>query len=73
VPAVVQDTGFGNVIPTGCGVLTFRTTEEAVGDIEGLAKDPDGHSRAAREIAEEYFDSDKVLSRLLEQAFQTSR
>jgi hypothetical protein len=68
VPAVVQDTGFGREIPIGEGVLTFSTPEEATDAIERLARDPDRHARAARALAEEYFDSDKVLSRLIDDA-----
>ena len=68
VPAVVQDTGFGGSIPTGEGVFAFSTIEEAVDAIEQLTSDPERHSRAARAIATEYFDSDKVLTALLERA-----
>jgi hypothetical protein len=32
---------------------------------EALEDDYDRHSRAARAVAEEYFDSDRVLGRLL--------
>jgi glycosyltransferase involved in cell wall biosynthesis len=65
-PVVVQDTGFGAVLPVGKGVLPFSTIEdakEAIHEIEGAY---DEHARAALEIAEEYFDSDKVLSRILD-------
>ena len=68
VPVVVQDTGFGRAIPTGRGVLPFDTIEEAVTGIEQVATDPVRHSRAALEIAREYFDSDRVLGRLIDQA-----
>ena len=68
VPVIVQDTGFGRAIPTGEGVLTFRTLEEAADAIEQLARDPSRHAKAARDVAEEFFDSDKVLTRLIEQA-----
>jgi hypothetical protein len=68
VPAVVQDTGFGKAIPTGEGVLAFHTPEEATDAIEWLAGDVDRHARATRAIVEEYFDSDKVLSRLVDEA-----
>ena len=68
VPAIVQDTGFGRTIPTGEGVLAFRTVDEAAGAIECLLSDPDRHAKAARALAEEYFDSSKVLPRLLEAA-----
>ncbi len=67
-PVVVQDTGFGSVIPIGEGVLTFRTLDEAADAIREVEGNYDRQARAARAIAEEYFDSDKVLSRLLEAA-----
>ena len=68
VPVIVQDTGFGCAIPTGRGVLPFGTMEEAVDGIEQVAADPARHGRAALDIAREYFDSDRVLSRLIGQA-----
>lgn len=70
VPAIVQDTGFGSAIPTGEGLFTFTTPEEAQDAIERLASDPDRHAKAARAIAHEYFDSDKVLTRLIEEALR---
>ncbi len=68
VPAIVQDTGFGCAIPAGEGVLAFSTPAEAADATRQLASDPERHSRAALEIAREYFDAGKVLSRLIEQA-----
>jgi len=64
-PVLAQDTGFGHLYPTGEGLLTFTTLEEAVGAVQALKSDYAGHARAARAIAAEYFDSDKVLTRLL--------
>jgi hypothetical protein len=66
VPAVVQDTGFTRFIPAGEGVLAFSTMDEAASAIEAVASDPARHARAAREVAREYFDSGKVLGRLIE-------
>src|SRR5204863_5398162 len=68
-PVVVQDTGFGGVLPTGEGILTFRTVDEAVGAIREVEGDWARHAKAAQTLAHEYFDSDKVLSRLIEDAF----
>ena len=68
VPAIVQDTGFSKFIPTGEGVLAFNTIDEAEEGIARVAGDPKSHARAARSIAEEYFDSDKVLTHLLNRA-----
>jgi hypothetical protein len=66
-PVLMQSTGFENQLPTGKGLLTFTTMEEAIEGIDAINKDYLAHCRAARTIAEEYFDSDKVLSRMLRQ------
>jgi hypothetical protein len=68
VPAIVQDTGFTRFIPAGEGVLAFSTMDEAAGAIDRVTSDPGRHALAAREIAAEYFDSGKVLKRLIEEA-----
>ena len=65
-PVLVQSTGIENYLPTGKGLLTFTTVEEAVVGIEAINKDYLAHCREARAIAEEYFDSDKVLSKILQ-------
>jgi hypothetical protein len=64
-PVLAQDTGFSEVLPTGEGLLAFSTPDEAVAGIEAIEGDYERHSRAARDIAEEYFDSDRVLGTLL--------
>ena len=73
VPVVVQDTGFAHAIPTGEGVLAFQTADEAAAAIEQVASDPARHSRAAIEIAREYFSSDKILTSLIERAMADPR
>jgi len=65
-PALVQDSGFSQNLPVGEGLLTFRTLEEAVAGAEEIVKNYSRHCRAARALAEDYFDSDKVLRLLLE-------
>jgi hypothetical protein len=65
-PALVQDTGVAEKLPVGEGLLTFSTPEEAVAGARRLALDPAGHSAAARQIAERYLDSDRVLGGLLD-------
>ena len=64
---LVQDTGFSRNYPMGEGLVAFRTMEEAVAGAERIARDYAEHARAARAIAEAYFDSDRVLGRLLEE------
>ena len=65
-PVVAQETGFSEFLPTGEGLLAFSTTDEAVQAVAEVGKNPRPHGRAARELAEEYFDARKVLSKLLE-------
>jgi hypothetical protein len=67
-PVIVQDTGFGAVLPVGEGILSFSTIDEAVAAIVECEANYERHANAARAIAETYFDSDKVLSRLIEDA-----
>jgi hypothetical protein len=64
-PVLAQDTGLKGLYPTGEGLITFTTLEEALSGVEELSADYARHAHAARALAEEYFDSDKVLSRLL--------
>ena len=47
--------------------VSVCSMKEAVAGSQQIAADYDKHARAARHLAEEYFDSTKVLSRLLEQ------
>ena len=65
-PVIAQETGFTRWLPTGEGVFAFQTMEDAINAIDSLNCDYRHHARAARRVAEEYFDSDKVLPRLLE-------
>ena len=64
-PVVAQDTGFAELLPVGRGLLSFSTADEAADALDRVAGAYEAHRRAAREIAEEYLDSDRVLSRLL--------
>ena len=65
-PAIVQSTGFESRLPSGKGLLTFRTLADAAGHVRAVNADYLAHCRAARQMAEDYFDSDKVLSSTLE-------
>jgi hypothetical protein len=64
-PVLAQDTGFGAFLPTGEGLLAFDSIDTALTGIDAINADYERHRRAARAIAEEHFDSDKVLPRLL--------
>ncbi len=69
-PVLIQETGFSKWLETGSGVVSFNTPEEALAGIEEINNRYDFHCRAARAIAEEYFDADKVLRRLIEEAME---
>jgi hypothetical protein len=64
-PVLVQDTGLRDWLPIGEGVLTFSGLSEAIDGIKAINTNYPQHQRAARELAETYFDSNKVLSSLL--------
>jgi hypothetical protein len=65
-PVVAQDTGFGDALPTGDGLLTFHDVDSAAEAIDDLRARYGTHRAAARVIAEQYLDSDRVLSGLLD-------
>jgi hypothetical protein len=69
-PVAVQDTGFSAVLPVGEGLLTFTTVEGAVAAINEIEAHYARHAKAARALAEEYFDAAKVLERLIDGALQ---
>ncbi len=65
-PVIAQDTGLDGLYPLGRGLLAYSTPEEAVACVEEVTADYARHSRAARELAAEHFDSDRVLPDLLD-------
>jgi len=66
-PVVVQDTGFSEFLPTGNGLFTFSTLEEAVAAVKEVEGNYTAHQIAACEIAAEYFSSERVLGTMLRQ------
>lgn len=67
-PVVVQDTGFSGVLPVGTGIVPFSTLQEAIEGIMDVESRYELHCRAAMEIADQYFDSSQVLTRLLDES-----
>ncbi len=65
-PVIAQDTGFSRHLPVGEGLFAFASMEDILRNIDAMNADYPCHSRRARSIAEEYLDSDKVLTRLLQ-------
>ena len=60
-PVVVQETGFSSSVPSGEGLLSFGTREDALRAIASVGQDYAQHAAAAREIAGEYFEARRVL------------
>lgn len=70
-PVLVQDTGIGEWLPTGEGILTFRNLTEAVEGVESINANYERQRKASRSLAQEYFDAERVLSQLLEEAIDS--
>jgi hypothetical protein len=64
-PVLAQDTGLAGLYPLGEGLLSFATLDQARAGIESITSDYERHAHAARTLAEQCFDSDKVLGELL--------
>ncbi len=65
-PVLAQDTGFGRRLPTGAGLFAFTDGDDVLAAVDAMRRDYAHHRAAARDIAREYLDSDRVLSELLE-------
>jgi hypothetical protein len=65
-PVVTQASGFTKWLPTGEGLFSFTSMDEAAAALEKIRADHPAHCAAARRIAEEFFDSELVLTELLE-------
>ena len=62
----MQDTGFEPVLPVGEGIVAFGSLDEAADGIHAVVADWDRHAKAARVIAETYFDAKVLVARILE-------
>jgi hypothetical protein len=68
-PVVVQNTGFTPIIESGEGIIAFNTAEEAALGLMEVEREYDRHARAALEMARRYFDSSKVLQKLIDDVY----
>src|SRR5438067_6319392 len=69
-PVVVQDTGPSSYLPSGEGLFRFSTPEQAADALSVINADYARHCRAARDIAQTYFDAEHVLAEILNAALQ---
>lgn len=65
-PVVAQDTGFGEVLPVGEGLLAYEGVEDAAESVRAVTLDYERHRRAARRLAEEHLSGSVVLPALLD-------
>jgi hypothetical protein len=63
-PVVTMRTGFSNFYPVGRGLFEYLTYDDALAGIDAITSDYPTHSRAAHELAREYFAADRVLGAL---------
>jgi len=64
-PVVTQETGWSNYIPSGLGLFAFEDLQTGTEALFEITSDMERHSKAAKDIAFEYFDSNKVLNSLI--------
>jgi hypothetical protein len=67
-PLLMEDTGLADWLPVGNGLVTFTNPDEAIAGVEKINSSYEAHRRAARDIAENYFASERVLPEFLETA-----
>ena len=64
----MQDTGPSSFLTNGEGMFRFSTAEQAARAFDVINGDYEKHSRAARRIAERFFDAKQVGKEILCQA-----
>jgi hypothetical protein len=67
-PVITQETGFTKTYGGKTGLLSFRSLGEIVDAVKAINSDYPKHSRAAYDLAREFFESEKVLKSILDRA-----
>ncbi len=67
-PVITQETGFTEHYGNNGGLFAFRSLGEIGPAVQSINADYKRHSRAARAVAREVFEAEKVLASLLERA-----
>jgi hypothetical protein len=65
-PAMVQHTGPSRILPDAAGLFRFEDLRQAAYCFETIAADYDRQCQLARQLAEEFFDSKKLVRSVLE-------
>lgn len=66
-PVITQETQWSKYIPSGNGLFAFTDVDSALEAISLVNSDIKKQSKAAKDVAFEYFNSNTILSKLLEQ------
>lgn len=64
-PVVLQDTGYTEWLPSGAGAVSFDDLARAVEAVAEVGSHYQYHCGAARDLAADYFASDRVLTDML--------
>jgi hypothetical protein len=64
-PVITQETGFSAHLPVGKGLFAFNCLAEIQSAVEEVGRDYASNSKAALEIAREYFDAEKVIGKMV--------
>jgi hypothetical protein len=67
-PVLIEDTGLSDWLPAGDGLVSFRDLPGAVAGVTKINAAYEHHRRAARDLAEKHFATDRVLPPLIEAA-----
>lgn len=67
-PVIIQETGFTKHYGGTDGLLSFRSLGDIVDAVKTINADYAKHSRAARAIAREFFEAEKVVKSILDRA-----
>jgi hypothetical protein len=67
-PVVTQETGFTKLYGGKAGLLSFQSLDEITDAVIAINREYAKHSRAARNIAHEFFEAEKVVKSILDRA-----
>jgi hypothetical protein len=67
-PVIIQKTGFTRIYGGKAGLLSFQSLGEIAEAVKRINADYSKHSRAAYDLAREFFEAEKVLKSILDRA-----
>ena len=67
-PVITQETGFTKLYGGEAGLLSFQSLDEVTNAVTAINREYAKHSRAARDIAREFFEAEKVVKSILDRA-----